>query len=158
MNIKSLPTASIVALLFIITYCAKTSFPLSMVNELNNEEKWAMTKKLENNLENNLPDYINEIITSNKLIPWKLIYYCNNELFSSISIAYVSENELFKNNLIIGHEEGFDFITIYPNLLNNDLYLEKRAEAFFSIITGEFLEFKIKVDGNWITKKKRIKI
>jgi len=123
----------------------------------NNEtsREWTMKE-----LEDKLPNYIKKIITDNKLVSLRYNTVCCNikELSLFISITYIDEDEFFKNNIIIGHKEGLDFLSIYSDLPKNNFHIKKRAEIFFSS-TGEFIKCKLRLsESEWITIYRKIKI
>ena len=101
-----------------------------------------------------MPNYIKKIVTRNTLTSWEhdTIYCRIQDFHSSILITYVDENEFLMGNTITGSRGGLNFFTIYPDLWsNNNLQIKKRAEAFFSSITGELIQFKIKIGKQWFT-------
>ncbi|MFQ5661999.1 MAG: hypothetical protein ACE5F2_01975 [Candidatus Paceibacteria bacterium] len=147
MKIKSLLIVSIVILVMVSSM--RTSLPLSLLDEFNNEKEWSTRK-----LEDKLPDYIKEVMNRNKLISWEynVMYRFDKCFFSSIQITYIDEKELFKSNIISGKRNGLDFLTIYPDLWSdNNLHFEKKAEAVFLPATGKLIEFKLKISKDeWI--------
>ncbi len=149
-----------------MTCCMRTTFSLSLMDKFDKEESGEWTTS---ELENKLPHYIKEIIVRDVLISWEhndVIYLCDAAPYKSpsILITYIDREEFFRSNVIAGHMEKLDFFTIYPDLWKRNLnfHFEKKAEAFFSPVTGELTKFKIKIKGSqWITiydLGKRIKI
>lgn len=157
-----------VTALFIICMNINTSFSISLMDEFNVDEKKDSvpnylykkeSTKMEwttKELEDELPNYIKEIMARNKLIPWEqdVIYgFFVKKFFSLILVTYINEEEFFNSNVIMGRRKGLDFFTIYPDLWKNNLHIEKMAEFFFSPITGGLIQFRLKIgnENRWIT-------
>ncbi|HJO89692.1 MAG: hypothetical protein QGH85_00475 [Candidatus Pacebacteria bacterium] len=101
-------------------------------------------------LEDKLPNYIKKVMIRNKLIPLKYdtVYFYSRWILPSLLITYIDEKEYFKSNPIAIYGRELDFPTIHSSFWD----FKKKAEAFFSPITGKLLKLKIRTEEDqWIT-------
>lgn len=169
MKIKSLFLVPILFIVIIWYIPVNEAFSRSLKDELeklNNRDIVKKAKKYNTSTEQ--LSRIEDVLRKNRLSPWKhnfFVHSCKdnhpgpeckaNGVLRCVSITFVERKDIVLaiQNFFLTSTEDYLVYTARINSLKENMYLEKKAELYFSPRTMSIVKFIVKQDNQWVEIK-----